>query len=280
VEPDDFGPKIEERSSLTVEGQEGGNGGVAIGAEFSYPSPATVSQPAQFSAKVTDPNNKGLPHVQYKYVWEFGDGAKLEGSGGRELKAEHAYIREGRYEVKLTVIDEGGRTTEATHAVQVSPPKTPVSTAGASAGGGDSGGGGGAGSGVTPAVTGTHVPDATLAGTRTLAVSGSGGVTLKLACPAGEASCSGTVTLRTLGAVKASTHGRKHVLTLASGSFTVVGGQVEAVTLHLSAAARTLLVRAHVLRVQATLEAHDPAGVTHTTQTVVTLRLGKHVNKR
>ena len=129
VEPDDFGPKIEEHSNVTVEGEEGGSGGVAIGAEFNYTSPAMVSQPAQFAAKVTDPNNKGLPHVQYKYVWEFGDGAKLEGSGGREFRAEHVYAGEGHYEVKLTVIDEGGRTTEATHAVQVNTPRTPASTA-------------------------------------------------------------------------------------------------------------------------------------------------------
>ena len=119
----------------------------------------------------------------------------------------------------------------------------------------------------------------TLAGT-SLAVSGSGGVTLKLACPAGETSCSGTVTLRTLGAVKASTHGRKRVLTLAAGSFTVVGGRVKAVTLHLSAKARAVLARSHVLRVQATLQAHDPAGATHTTQAIVTLRLGKPSHRR
>jgi hypothetical protein len=70
------------------------------------------------------------------------------------------------------------------------------------------------------------------------------------------------------------------VLTLAAGSFVVVGGRVKAVTLHLSAAARALLARSHVLRAQATIEAHDPAGATHTTQAVVTLRLGEHVNKR
>jgi PKD repeat protein len=276
VEPDDFGPKIEEHSDVTVEGEEGGSGGVAIGAEFSYTSPAAVNQPAQFAAKVTDPNNKGLPHVQYKYVWEFGDGAKLEGSGGREFKAEHVYISEGRYAVKLTVIDEGDRTTEETHMVQVNTPRTLASTASSSAGDGNSGGGADAGSGVTPAVSSsTHVPDATLAGTTSLAVSESGGVTLKLACPAGEASCSGTVTLRTLGAVKASARGRKHVLTLATGSFTLAGGRVKAVMLHLSAAARALLARSHVLRVQATVLAHDLAGAIHTTQAIVTLRIAK-----
>ena len=62
------------------------------------------------------------------------------------------------------------------------------------------------------------------------------------------------------------------MLTLAAGSFTVVGGQIEAVTLRLSARARALLARAHVLRVAGDVLAHDPAGATHTTQAIVTLR--------
>ena len=109
--------------------------GVPIGAEFSYTSPATVSQPAKFAAKVTDPNNKASPHAQYKYVWEFGDGAKAEGSGAREFRAEHAYASEGRYEVKLKVTDEGGRTTDETHVVQVNAPRAlaSISSVGAAA---------------------------------------------------------------------------------------------------------------------------------------------------
>jgi hypothetical protein len=65
------------------------------------------------------------------------------------------------------------------------------------------------------------------------------------------------------------------VLTLAAGSFTVAGGEVRAVTLHLSAKARALLARSHTLRARATLLAHDPQGASHTTQTIVTLRAPK-----
>jgi hypothetical protein len=119
------------------------------------------------------------------------------------------------------------------------------------------------------------VPDAKLASTA-LAASASGTVTIKVSCPAGESSCSGTVALRTLDAVSASA-GRgakvkKAILTLASGSFSVAGGKTKSVTLHLSAKARALLARRRTLRVRATIVAHDPAGVTHTTQTVATLR--------
>jgi hypothetical protein len=122
------------------------------------------------------------------------------------------------------------------------------------------------------------VPDAELAST-SLQVSASGAVTLKISCPAGESSCLGAVTLRTLGAVVAgSGHaaGKKpSVLTLASGSFTVPGGKVVAVTLHLSAQARALLARSHSLRARATLIAHDPLGASHTTRTIVTLRASR-----
>ena len=124
------------------------------------------------------------------------------------------------------------------------------------------------------------VPDAELA-SASLTGSSSGAVRVSVACPAGESSCTGTVTLRTLTAVspRATGHRSKKqkavILTLAVGSFKVAGGQAKVVTLHLSAKARTLLSRTSVLRVRATLVAHDPEGATHTAQTIVTLRASK-----
>jgi hypothetical protein len=117
------------------------------------------------------------------------------------------------------------------------------------------------------------VPDARLASTA-LAASASGTVAIKVSCPAAVGSCSGTVTLRTLNAVSAG-HAKKSILTLASGSFTVAGGKAKTVTLHLSGKGRALLSRSHVLRVRATIVAHDPAGTRHTTETVATLRAPK-----
>ncbi len=122
------------------------------------------------------------------------------------------------------------------------------------------------------------VPDAKLASTA-LEASASGAVTVKVSCPAGVGSCSGTVTLRTLNAVSASAgraaHSKKAILTLASGPFTVAAGRVKTVTLHLSGKGRALLSRSHELRVRTTIVAHDPAGTAHTTQTVATLRAPK-----
>jgi len=128
------------------------------------------------------------------------------------------------------------------------------------------------------AIVPTPVPDAQLA-TNALEASLSGIVSVKVSCPTGESSCSGTVTLRTLNAVAASLAGaaksKGSILTLATGSFTVAGGKVTTVKLHLSAKARVLLARSHVLRARATIVAHDPAGASHTTQIVVTLRVAK-----
>jgi hypothetical protein len=122
------------------------------------------------------------------------------------------------------------------------------------------------------------VPDAQLAATA-LQAGSSGNVSVKVSCPAGESSCSGTITLRTLGAVTAdfasSAKVKAAVLTLASGSFTVPGGEARTVILHLSGKGRTLLARSHVLRVRATIVAHDPAGATHTSHSIVTVHAPK-----
>jgi hypothetical protein len=114
---------------------------------------------------------------------------------------------------------------------------------------------------------------ASLAAT-SLAVSPSGVLALKVNC-SGQSSCKGIVTLRTLKAVSAGA--RKAVLILATGSFSVAGGKVAAVALHLSPKARKLLAKLHVLRARATVVAHDSEGKLHTMQATVTLRLkAKH----
>ena len=120
------------------------------------------------------------------------------------------------------------------------------------------------------------VPDAELASTSLVADS-SGRVILEISCPARESTCAGTVTLRTLGAGSAGERpsGRAAILTLAKGSFTVLGGTSKKLTLRLSDKARTLLARTRALRVRATIAAHDPAGASHTSQKTATLRVAK-----
>jgi hypothetical protein len=122
-------------------------------------------------------------------------------------------------------------------------------------------------------------PLAKIAGT-SLTVSSSGALTIKVSCPS-STTCIGTATLRTLTAVSARARtsaakkAKKSILTLATASFTVAGGQVKSITLHVSRAGLKLLARSHVLNARATVVAHDLAGVSNTTQTTVTLRAAK-----
>ena len=147
VEPDDFGPKIEEHSDVTVEGRRRRErGDVARSAPNSaIRAPRRSVSPRSSPPKSPTRTIKASPHAQYKYVWEFGDGATAEGSGGREFRAEHVYAIEGRYEVKLTVIDEA----RPDHGCDArGPGERPAEDPGehgelaASAGGGNGGGGG------------------------------------------------------------------------------------------------------------------------------------------
>jgi hypothetical protein len=232
------------------------------------PGAPTAGSPAVFSAGASsDPYPGGSLS---SYTWNWGDG-----SAGGGVSPLHSYGAAGTYTVTLTVTDNYGLTSSSSTSVSVGAARpSPV---------------GGPSAGVAPpapsagvagyeASIAVPVPDAKLA-TAAFQASVSGGVIIEISCPTGEVSCSGTVTLRTLDAVSAAAgsaaKSRKAILTLASGSFTVAGGRVKTVTLHLSAKARALLSRSHVLRVRATIVAHDPAGATHTTQTVVTLRAPK-----
>ncbi len=192
-----------------------------------------------------------------------------------------------RYRAKFTNTAGSATSGEATLTV-----KAKSSSGGGGGTGGGTTGGGTTGGGTTGGGTtggGGEVlnnkavaPDAVIAGS-SLKVSSAGAVTVKVSCPAGATSCAGTVTLRTLSAISASRGAvqiaKKAILTLASGSFTLAGGQSKTLTLHLSSKARTLLKRSHgKLRTRATVVAHDPAGEAHTTVSVVSLALakGKH----
>lgn len=118
-----------------------------------------------------------------------------------------------------------------------------------------------------------EAPRATIAGAATLTVSKSGAVSVSVSCPAKATTCIGTVTLRTATAVSASSKSKKKaILTLASGSFSIVGGQTKTLTLHLSGTAKGLLAKLHDLRAKATVAAHDPAGEAQTTTRLLTLR--------
>jgi PKD repeat protein len=113
-------------------------------------------------------------------------------------------------------------------------------------------------------------PDANIA-SAPLRASSSGAVIVRIGCASADTRCTGTVTLRTLKALVGAGRSKPTILTLGSGGFTVAGGKVVTVVLHLSGRLRALLERSHELRVRVTIAAHDPAGATHTDQALTTL---------
>ena len=115
--------------------------------------------------------------------------------------------------------------------------------------------------------------DATLASSSTLTATPSGSLTLKVRCPSGVSACTGTVTLRTLTALATRKGAKKAILTLAQGSFTIAGGEVKALALHLSATARRMLAGGRTLRARLVINAHNGKGEAQTVQDTVSVRL-------
>jgi IPT/TIG domain len=128
------------------------------------------------------------------------------------------------------------------------------------------------------------IPAVGLVGGGSATATPAGVVPVKVSCPSGETSCIGSITLTTIGAVKASAghvaKAKKAVLTLATGSFTVAGGKTATVQLHLFVKAKALLRHTHTLHAQATIVAHDSAGATHTTKSTVTIHAAKAKARR
>lgn len=240
---------------------------VGLGAAFTVsPAPAAAGSPVSFNGVVVDPY--GEPTV----TWSFGDGATAIGSS-----PSHIYPAPGAYTVTMTARDPlTGSTAPPVSRTVVIDPSSAGSVAGQIPDSTGPGAQGVAGSRVI-------VPAVKLTST-TLQVTAAGAVSVKITCPEAEASCTGTITLRTLGAViaglGASARAKAAILTLASGVFAVPGGKVKTVTLRLSSRARALLARSHVLRVRATLIAHDPAGAAHTTRADITLRAPKAQHRK
>jgi iron transport multicopper oxidase len=118
------------------------------------------------------------------------------------------------------------------------------------------------------------VPDAELA-SALLKAAKRGLVGVRISCPTLETSCIGTILLRTragrTATGKRAARGARPV-TLAVGSFTVLGGHVTGVRLRLDPTARAWLARFGTLRIEALLMAHDAAGSKHSARALVTLR--------
>jgi hypothetical protein len=118
------------------------------------------------------------------------------------------------------------------------------------------------------------VPDAELASDH-LKANSHGLLRVLISCPASETRCLGTFILRTRpgrtpAGGRASRSARSIVL--ATGAFSVLGGHVGRVQLHLNKKARALLARLGRLKLMLLITAHDPAGARHTARPYLTLR--------
>ena len=255
---------------------------------------------AQFEANVEDGNKNTTP---YKYVWKFGDGSETPGEttgSGSDIVAKHTYHALcASCAVTLEVTDKEGKKGTKTVAVTVvmsqaeeeaaakrkaeeeaaAKRKAEEEAAAKRKAEEEAAAAKKAEEEATrkkaeeEAAKAKANPEAKLAGT-VVSIAANGSFKVKVSCPSGESACQGTIVLKTLTAVSAS-HRKKAILTLASGSFSVAGGQVKVVALRLSGRARALMAHIHVLRAKATLVAHDSTGASRTIVAVATLRLAK-----
>jgi hypothetical protein len=242
------------------------------------PSNATVTEgeTAAFEASAS-----GTPEPKVQWEASSNGGASWSPVAGAEsgrLLVAGAKVSQSGSSYRARFTNKSGAAVSAAATLTVNskpppPPPPPPST----------GGLGGGGLGVLPIREGRASPQpvATLAGAA-LSASPNGAVLVRVGCPAGETTCSGTITLRTLTAVSArarSAKSKKVILTLGTGSFSVAGGSVKTVTLHLTPKGRKLLGRMRRLRARATVIAHDPAGASNTALSTVTLTLAKGKRK-
>ncbi|HEV3072553.1 MAG TPA: PKD domain-containing protein, partial [Solirubrobacteraceae bacterium] len=240
-------------------------------AEFTGPGSAAEGQSVAFDGSSSKPT-PGSSIVEYR--WEFSDdGSQHERESPQE---SHTFAHAGTYNVKLTIFDAAGHEATVTKEVTVTATACPTSTCG--------GGGGGGGTVTTTATTSTTPPPppppppvgavASFGSTVT-----GGAVAVDVSCPAGNVSCSGTVQLRSIGALAAKKRKSKAPVILGQASFSVPGGHSATVRVHLSSKATAALKKAHTLHVTAIITT-TVAGRMQTHTVNVTLRAkavkGKH----
>jgi hypothetical protein len=190
--------------------------------------------------------------------WAWGDGTESSGA-----EPNHTFAKSGEYQVSLTVTDEYGLSSSTTRKAGVEPvsihgheahePEPPQKLA----------------SETIPSSLGVEsfkasaTPDVTLSA-RSYKVSSAGLLIVKLSCPSGERTCSGTIVLHV--------HRGHGTARIATALFSLAGGAFVDVRLHLSRLARTLLAGGHRLSASVTIQASDPTGASHTTTATVSLR--------
>ncbi|HEX5925956.1 MAG TPA: PKD domain-containing protein, partial [Baekduia sp.] len=143
-----------------------------------------------------------------RYEWDFDGDGVFDAEGAT---VAHAYGTAGSYQARLRVTDDDGRTASTSRTITVTTvvvdhPNPPVDTTPTPT----PGGGGKAGGPIVGA--GDKTPAASIKG-GALTADAKGVITVTVSCPAGGAACTGTLTLKTAGAIAAKST-KKKVLTL------------------------------------------------------------------
>jgi hypothetical protein len=238
-------------------------------------APFFAGETENLEASITDPNET---KATLTLTWTFNDGSApveekdVVGEGVIKRKLAHTFgACPSRFcTVVLSVVDgiaaKGSKKIEVEELEHETPPPPPppppptTTTMTTPPPGG----------GVEPHKE-VEDPKAALAST-SITVAKNGSFTVKVTCPPEQPSCAGTLTVKTLNAVSAK---KKAILTLASGSFSLAGGKVESVTLHLSSKGKKLLAKVHSLKALATILSHGPKGSSDKTTAVLRLLAAK-----
>jgi PKD repeat protein len=259
-------PTITQKTTVTVSGSQAPTAIATGPLEVARHTKALFDGSASF-----DPAG---PNEITKYHWSFGDGQEATTSSPT---IEHEYASVGAYTVSLTVTD----AHEATSAPDTLPspvvvfePQAPAEQVqlGQQSGAPAAQPSASVAGFTTGQVPPSPTPEVSLTGA-SLSESAKGLLPVTLYCASGQASCSGTLTLRALVA-HASSHGRKDKpteVTLASGTFAIAGASRKRVELRLSSRARAILLgaRSHMLEADLTIFARSPAGATRTSRVPV-----------
>jgi PKD repeat protein len=176
--------------------------------------------------------------------WSFGDASSASGSS-----VTHTFTNPGTYSISVTADAAPGDSATHTATITVVAP-------------------------VLPAVPAFH--PVTL-GSSTATADSHGRVHLKIGCPAGGATCAGTVTLTLPAtasglAVAARAQGTPVTVAVGGASFDAPAGSSTTVSIALPNPVLQLLKRHHHLTLTVALESHDATGQSETTSGKVLIK--------
>ncbi len=204
----------------------------APSAAFTFaPSPAVINETVKFDGSQSSDDSKVAD-----YAWDLDGNGTFETDTHANPKTTMKYTTVGTVNVRLRVTDDNGLQDIVAHPVQVlaAPPAD------------------------------TKAPLMSIS-RHSVKMSRKGIVSMRIACPAGERSCTGRLALTSL-----LRHARGS--SLGGAAFQLGGGQSTTVKIHLSRKNQRLVKQLHKLSTKATATAKDAAGNSGTSSARLTIK--------